>query len=643
MVAVELPTAHASQELAREIHASLAALRGWMLTGDPAFKRAREAAWKSIDARLAELGRLRDSWRDERDRRDLGTFRDILAQFRKAQAQVEAVANTPDEQPARRMLVEQAAPLAAVMAREITRMIDIEKAQPATVERKALLATMADVRGTLGLSLANIRAYLLTGEQRFADAFHKLWEKNSARFTSLSRQRHLLTADQRQAFDRFAEARKNFVELPPQMFEIRASDRWNLANYLLVREAAPRADRLLEILLGPKDANGTPKGGMVDRQTRVLEADAQQGAERAGRLLLLITVFLVAILILAAAVAVFFTAYIARPLSAMTAAMTRLAGGDVDIEIPGLGRRDEIGRMAQALATFRENARHLLKKVKLGEKASAFAATVGEIVELVASAAEKARMAAESLATIAERTEGQGEQTANASQEATRNVQTVASAAEELAASVAEISRQITSSAEITRRAVESVETTNAQMAELSEAARQIGRIVELITEIAEQTNLLALNATIEAARAGDAGKGFAVVAGEVKELATQTARATGEIAEQIGQIQRACDGSVQVIGSIAQTIGEIDHSTSIIAAAIEQQRAATEEIARSAGSAASHTREAAEAVASVGHGAQQTRDNAARALEDARALAEHAERLREAMQAFLREVEAAA
>jgi methyl-accepting chemotaxis protein len=168
---------------------------------------------------------------------------------------------------------------------------------------------------------------------------------------------------------------------------------------------------------------------------------------------------------------------------------------------------------------------------------------------------------------------------ATASAQATANVQAVASGAEELAASVGEISRQTADASRISAQAVAEADKTNTIVTSLAGAAERIGEVVKLITDVASQTNLLALNATIEAARAGEAGKGFAVVANEVKGLANQTAKATGEIAEQIAQVQTATREAVGAIGSIGQTIKRINEISAAIASAAEEQNAVTKDV----------------------------------------------------------------
>ena len=220
-------------------------------------------------------------------------------------------------------------------------------------------------------------------------------------------------------------------------------------------------------------------------------------------------------------------------------------------------------------------------------------------------------------------------------------MQTVAAAAEELASSIQEISRQVTDSTRIAGEAVSEVEQTSAKIQGLSDAALRIGEVVTLITDIAEQTNLLALNATIEAARAGEAGKGFAVVASEVKNLASQTARATQEISQQITGIQSATRDSVTAISSINRTIGRMNEITASVAAAVEEQGAATAEIARNVEQAASGTQDVSTNIQGVTAAAGET-SLASRQIQDAaRNLSAQSERLQAEVGRFLAEVRA--
>ena len=356
IVELRVPTAAASAKMVNNINASLASLRGWMLTGNVAFKTERAAVWADIATVRARIDELSASWTNPDNVRKWQEFGATLDEFSTAQDQVEAIANSPQEQPATVILLEQAAPRAKVVVKEITAMIDEEQGLSATAERKALLGMMADVRGTMGLSLANIRAFLLTGQDKFAKNFAGLWAKNERRFADLAGQSHLFTASQRASFEALSEARTAFAPLSPKMFEIRGSKKWNMANYTLITAAAPRAGKLLTTLAGPKAADGSRSGGMVDNQRQLLNDDAQ-GTADSIEMLTWIEWFLMAAGVVLAVVVSFLTARaLAAPIAAFIGVMKEVAAGETAVEIPFTAQTNEMGDMARTLETLKEAA-----------------------------------------------------------------------------------------------------------------------------------------------------------------------------------------------------------------------------------------------------------------------------------------------
>jgi methyl-accepting chemotaxis protein len=341
-----------------------------------------------------------------------------------------------------------------------------------------------------------------------------------------------------------------------------------------------------------------------------------------------------------------------RPLTAITAVMNRLSGGDTDVTIPGGDRKDELGTMAKAVDVFRQGmieARalreaqeaakaqaELEKRALQRQMADRFEASIKSVVGAVAQAtADMQRVAGEITGSV-NGTSERAAAAAAASEEASASVSTVASATEELASSVAEIGRQVTHSSGVADTAVAKAGQTTEMVGSLAAAAEKIGDVLRLIGAIASQTNLLALNATIEAARAGEAGRGFAVVASEVKELASQTAKATEEIAGQVTAIQSATGDCVIAIGGISDTIREISGIATTIAAAVEEQDSATREIARSVQQAAVGTSEVSHNVAGASHAADQSRALADNVLVASGQLSQHATALLESVDTFL-------
>ena len=350
---------------------------------------------------------------------------------------------------------------------------------------------------------------------------------------------------------------------------------------------------------------------------------------------------------------------ISKPVVGLCAGMRELAEGNFQVVLPGLGRGDEVGEMAQAVETFKvkaEEKAHAEAEAKMKQEqiaaqqrkadmhslADSFEAAVGEIVETVSSASTELEASAATLTKTAERAQEVTTAVAAASEEASTNVNSVASATEELSSSVNEISRQVQESARMASAAVGQARSTTERVGELSKAAARIGDVVELINTIAGQTNLLALNATIEAARAGEAGRGFAVVASEVKALAEQTAKATGEIGQQITGIQSATQDSVSAIKEISGTIEKLSEISSTIAAAVEEQGAATQEISRNVQQAAQGTHQVSSNITEVQRGASETGSASSQVLSAAQSLSSDSNRLKLEVGKFLNTVRAA-
>jgi methyl-accepting chemotaxis protein len=413
-------------------------------------------------------------------------------------------------------------------------------------------------------------------------------------------------------------------------------------------KALPVANQILELTRTALDT--------AERNADEAKTQATTELSRANRLSFAMTVVMMLSLV---GSVIFSFIGVARPLTRLNGALGKMAAGELNIEIPGANRGDEVGDVAKTVVVIRGNAEQKARdeagakanqdkhaaeqrKADMVRLADTFETAVGEIVDTVSSAATRLEASASTLTSTAERTQQLTAMVAAASGEASTNVQSVASSAEEMASSVNEISRQVQESARIASDAVEQARTTNDRVGELSKAASRIGDVVELINTIAGQTNLLALNATIEAARAGEAGRGFAVVASEVKALAEQTAKATGEIGQQITGIQAATQDSVNAIKEISNTIERLSEISSTIASAVEEQGAATQEISRNVQQAAEGTQLVSSNITDVQRGAGETGSASSQVHSAAQSLSRDSNRLKLEVDKFLDNVRAA-
>jgi methyl-accepting chemotaxis protein len=580
------PTVVASASLLNGVNESLAALRGYMIIGDPALAAQRDSAWESIDRHSAELAGYAKKWQDPQSEERLAQLDKLLADLRAAQKKVAQVARTPEEQPALQILLDEAQPKGTEMLDLLAAMIEEERNLPATPERKFLLALLADARGSLASALSSLRTYLLTGNPKFSQEFEKVWAENAANVEALNYSRALFNKAEAEAYAKYADLRQSFSPLPPRMFKIRESADWNQANKLMAAEVTPRADKIVGLL----EEMAARQRDLVALDTGLLSSESS----RLGSIVLLATGVGV---VLAIVLSWFITRGVTVPAVKLVDLAGALAAGDLTKTVD-FSSEDEMGDVARAINEAASKMRATLEAI--GENTISLGGSSAELSEI------SRRMGAS-----AEQTSVQAGVAASAADEVTRSVQAVAAGAEEMSASIREIARNAHDAARISTDAVGAAQRTSKLVDSLGDSSNQIGEVVKVITSIAEQTNLLALNATIEAARAGEAGKGFAVVANEVKQLANQTAKATEEIGLKVQRIQGDAGDTVKAIEEIGKVITQVNDIASVIASAVEQQSATTNEIVGSVAGAARASSEIAGNISTVAGVAQDTSSGA--------------------------------
>jgi methyl-accepting chemotaxis protein len=584
VVELRIPTAQASASVLNGVNHALAALRGWMLLGKDKFKTERQLAWdKEITPAITTLSKISVNWTNPQNITRLNEMKTLLKDFRQEQKNIEDIAQSLKNTPSLELLYQQAVPQASIMSKEITTLIDIELGLEASTERKALLGMMADIRGSLGLALANIRGYLLSGEEHYRQAFEQLWNKNQRRFADLEKQQALLNIAQKKSLTTFTKARVVFSPLPKQMLDSRAQKNWNLANHWLATKAAPLGFKIKTIL-----------SDMAVNQKALLKDDAKILLDTSISAIYVAWILLFVGIIVATSLATIIIRSIIPPLNVISNGLLEIKhNNDLTINLNNQGS-DEISIMADALnnvlSTF---------KTSLHEVSSAS--------NQISVTAEETSVISTQIADSIQNQAGQTELIATAINQMTATAREVAQSISNTSHASDEAHGHVNTGTEIMQKTIaainglaEKILDTSQTVNELEQNSREIANVLEVINSIADQTNLLALNAAIEAARAGEQGRGFSVVADEVRALAARTQESTGEISTIISKLQHSAKVAVtsivqsqeqvddvvnqaQLSGEVLITISEImtninDMSTQI-ATASEQQGVVAEEI----------------------------------------------------------------
>ncbi len=567
----KVPAALTSQSLLNGVNDSLASLRGYMILGKEKFKIDRQNAWAQIHADMVKIKEIAQHWTDSKSIQKIKSLEQTFQAFQIAQQEIQDISNTPQNTPAVEILTKQAAPLASHMLDSITKMIDIEKTLEATPQRKALLANLADTRGSLATGLASIRAFLLTGDKKFQHEFNAKWKINTQRLNTINEQQSLFKNEQAQYFKVYTQNRKAFAALPQKMFDLRNSENWNIANHWLKTKAAPKGARAKKILTQ-----------LVANQKSLMAQDVARLASQGNQMKTIVASTTAVAFILAFSITIITTRSITRPISKAVEFVNKIAKGDLTAQCTTKGK-DEISGLINAINAMNQKIKKMVSDITTNSTNISNTATeLSSTSKNMYTLSNETNQRSTSVSAAMEEMSINVNNISQSTEEMSRQFKSVAAATEQMNISITEVASNSEKAATIAQDADQLVSVSNQKMTELRSAADEIGKVIEMIQDIAEQTNLLALNATIEAARAGDAGKGFAVVANEVKALSRQTSQATNEISSKILAIQDTAKQNVEAIVKVSTAVNNITQFSRTIASAVEEQSTTTKEIAKS-------------------------------------------------------------
>ena len=546
VIQLRTPTAHTSLEMMNAMNHSLAALRGWIILGKDKFKQERAKAWDDeMRPALAKLKKYSKSWTDSKNIERLSFVEGKLDDFEKYQREIEDIAQSRDNTPALKILFEEAAPQAGILVTNITKMIDTEANLPATPERKALLGMMADVRGTTGLSLANIRAYLLSGDVKFKKAFDKFWTKNERRFGDLSNNSYLLNGVQKQAFDKFSKARKVFSPLPKKMFDIRGSDEWNLANKWLGTKAAPTAFAI----------KGALKE-MISSQDALLLKDMEAVTQLEHARDLIQWIVLGVSLIVVGLLGYFITRSIIKPVSVV---MESLASGSQEVD----GAATQVAASSQTLAQGATEQAASLEET---------AASLEEIASMVKQNSDNAQQAN----ILAGKVRHASEEGVNSMRQMSDAIHAIKQASDE----TAEIIKTIDEIAFQTNLLALNAAV---EAARAGDAGKGFAVVAEEVRNLAQRSADAAQDTGGRIQRAQDLTNNGVVVCEEVAKSLEEIQSYSDKAATLVTEITTASQEQTEGVEQVNTAVADLDTLTQNNAASAEESAAAGEQLSAQA------------------------------------------------------------
>lgn len=546
LIELRTPTAQSSLQMLNGMNHSLAALRGWMLLGKDKFKEERKIAWENeLEPSFKNLKNFSANWTNAKNIERLNIIENKLGEFKKYQQEIEDIAQTVENNPASKILFEKAAPQAAILSSNITKMIDIEATLEATPERKVLLGMMADVRGTLGLGLGNIRAYLLSGDEKLKNQFEKLWAKNKRRFADLNANSHLLNSDQLNALTIFSNAKKIFDPLPSKMFKIRGGAEWNVANAWLGTKAAPAAftiKRELDI--------------MVTNQRELMVSDMKE-VKRLTSLLTSIEWLLIAGgVTLAAILGTFITISITKPIHRVIDGLT---DGANQLE----SASDEVSDSSQLMA----------------EGASEQAASLEE----TSSSLEQMSSSTKHTADNSKR-----------ANELANNVRNSADRSKDAMKKMSEVISKIKSSSDETAKILKTIDEiafqTNllalnaaVEAARAGEAGKGFAVVAEEVRNLAQRSAEAAKNTAMLIEESQNNADDGVKTSNEVENVLSEVVEGIQNVATIISEVSAASEEQAKGIEHITSATADMDKATQSTAANAEESSAASEQLSAQA------------------------------------------------------------